>query len=387
MTRLIRLFKFQQQIQFELEHQLEQWQSIVHAAPIGYLQVDDEDRLQWINPKACRLLKVDPQKQVQNRSRLLLEVVRSYELDSLVEEARRTQHLCQQDWMFLSVPPNLSEKSCSLPLRGYGLPLAAGHVGVWLEDRLEAATLAAERDRWTSDVAHELKTPLTSIRLVAETLQMQVAPELRTWIDRLLQEAMRLSALVQDVLELSQISLKQRSELRLKLIDLPTLVRSAWLTLEPLAQAKNLVLQYEGSESFSLQADEAKLYRVLINLLDNSIQYSPMEGMIKVCVQSLCSAAASKSYQIDLPTEAAWVGLDIFDMGLGFAPDTLPHIFTRFYRADPARARSSATFSSPASQAQRSVSVLSEAHLSSVNRTGGGSGLGLAIVQQIVTAH
>jgi two-component system phosphate regulon sensor histidine kinase PhoR len=78
-------------------------------------------------------------------------------------------------------------------------------VGVFLENRQEAALLVQQRDRWTSDVAHELKTPLTSIRLVAETLQPRVDDSQRRWLDRLINETIRLSNLVEDLLNLSRL--------------------------------------------------------------------------------------------------------------------------------------------------------------------------------------
>ncbi len=394
--RLTQLFRFHQHVQMVLEQQLEQWQYIARSAPIGYLQVDGENRLHWINPHACQLLKIDPQKYTQDSDRLLLEVVRSYELDSLVEEVRRTQSICQKNWAFLSVPPNLAETSCSLPLRGYGLPLAAGQVGIFLEDRQEATTLAAERDRWTSDVAHELKTPLTSIRLVAETLQNQVDPALRTWVERLLKEAIRLSALVQDVLELSQMSLKQRSDLRLRPVDLPVLIQNAWQIVEPLAAPKHLSLDYQGPTTLTLQADEARLCRVLINLLDNSIKYSPANTTIQVQLQYLAPTVIHDRFA-ELPRVNAaepWLCLEILDSGPGFPPEALPHLFKRFYRADPARARYPSRL--PRTRAdegqrlpsQNTQSIANSALTPAVtDAIGGGSGLGLAIVQQIVTNH
>lgn len=91
----------------------------------------------------------------------------------------------------------------SQSLRGYGIPLTSFQVGVFLEDRSKIDALKQDRDRWTSDVAHEFKTPLTAIRLVSETLELKVDPELRSWVVRLQSEVVRLTALVQDILDLN----------------------------------------------------------------------------------------------------------------------------------------------------------------------------------------
>jgi two-component system phosphate regulon sensor histidine kinase PhoR len=153
---------------------------ILQQAPIGYLQVDDENRLIWCNEEANRLLKMN-QASIGTVAppRLLIEVARSYELDALIDETRQKQIPCQQEWMLYRISPDPlhPKEEPTYPLKGLAIPLGLEQVGVFLENRQEAALLVQQRDRWTSDVAHELKTPLTSIRLVAETLQSRIDPE------------------------------------------------------------------------------------------------------------------------------------------------------------------------------------------------------------------
>lgn len=426
-SRLTLAIAHQQQIHRQLERQLETNKQILYNAPIGYLLVDDENQLVWCNAAANQIL------QIQNydlaKPRLLLELVRSYELDHLIEQARSAQQPQQRDWVFYPVssdPSKLSQQQ-AYPLRGYGLPLLGGKVGVFLENRQETASLAQQRDRWTSDVAHELKTPLTSIRLVAETLQTRLEPPLRDWIDRLLKETLRLSNLVQDLLDLSQLDLKPNNRLSLKTLDLVKLVHAAWYSLEPLARRKYLQLEYGGPEQLPIQADEPRLYRVLINLLDNSIKYSPSRQQISV--QVVLEAAPST------PTTKQYVYLEVVDAGPGFPESALPHVFDRFYRADPSRSRGEfeTTASAPSSvehmvtqrssssiipeatdknsqlsdrvetdsieEARQPVETVDPAGYSlqppsssnfagiSATQPTSGSGLGLAIVRQIVEAH
>ena len=144
---------------------------LLQQAPVGYLEVDDENQLLWLNVLAGEMLGISPinlstASAAGQSRRLLLELVRSFELDQLIEKTRQAQQPCQQDWILNLVSPDPinPNEGVAHPLRGYGIPLANRHVGIFLENRQEAETLVQQRDRWTSDVAHELKTPLTSIR-------------------------------------------------------------------------------------------------------------------------------------------------------------------------------------------------------------------------------
>lgn len=371
------------QAQQDLEQQLEAWKQVCYVAPIGFLQVDEENQLLWCNTKACQLLSL--QQAPHSRPRLLLELVRSYELDELIEQTRAACQPCERDWIFNPVSADQSTLSQQQPrpLRGYGFPLINGCVGVFLESRQEAVLLAQQRDRWTSDVAHELKTPLTSIRLVAETLQPRLEPSLRHWIDRLLKETIRLSGLVQDLLDLSQLEAHPTPQLSLKTVDLTKLIQSTWSSLEPLARRKQLQFHYLGPDSVLIQADELRMHRVLLNLLDNSIKYSPAQRSIQVQV-SLPAA---------LPADQQ-LCLEVIDWGPGFPEHTLPYVFDRFYRVDPSRTRvrepelaksDAVTEVDSRSRDQIGLSAATEAE--PFVPTSSGSGLGLAIVRQIVEAH
>jgi two-component system, OmpR family, phosphate regulon sensor histidine kinase PhoR len=358
-ANLVRTIGDYQKTVGQLQADLRDWQRVVAHAPIGYLEVDTEDQLVWCNPQALQMLGIDSFSPTEPR--LLLELVRSYDLDELIAQTRGQQTGGQRDWTLNPASPdavNLSTQQ-SYHLRGSALPLAQGHVGVVLENRQEAVLLRQQRDRWTSDVAHELKTPLTSIRLVAETLRSRVDPALQIWLDRLLKETIRLSNLVQEILDLSQLEALPLRPLKLHTTDLSQLVQTAWMSLEPLARSKQLQLDYQGPSYLALQADEARLHRVLINLLDNGIKYSPAQHPIQV--------------QVALDEEQ--INIDVIDSGCGFAEADLPFVFDRFYRADRSRTRSE----------QDSTRVMAD--LPSAELLSSGSGLGLAIVRQIVERH
>lgn len=367
------------------EHQtlmaeLDTWKHIIQVAPIGFLEVDQDNQLIWCNQQARETLCI--QSAQLSQPRLLLELVRSYELDQLIEQTRTDAKPCQQEWTFHPVfsDPSILSQQSSQSLRGYGIPLPEEHVGVFLENRQESVSLTQQRDRWISDVAHELKTPLTSIRLVAETLQTRLEPPLRDWVDRLLRETIRLSNLVQDLLDLSQLQARSGSQLNLRTVDLPKLIHFAWSGLEPLAKQKQLELDYAGSDTLLLEIDESRMHRALLNLFDNSIKYSPEQTAIQVKVKLLPDS-----------NQPQQVCLEVIDRGPGFPESALPLVFERFYRVDPSRTRNTISSNnqvSPASgsQARQGYSGGTLPPLKSIALSSG-SGLGLAIVRQIIEAH
>lgn len=335
-----------------LSDQVTNFRQILRQAPVGYLYVDDENRLLGCNLKAQSFLDFN---QVDyDPPRLLLAIARSYELDQLIEDTREQQQLCQREWVFYSISPdpsNVSERPAH-PLRGYGVPLQRGHVAIFLENRQEAVALMQQRDRWTSDVTHELKTPLTSIRLVAETLRNRVDDSLTSWVDRLLSEVMRLSHLVDDVLNLNQLDQPLPKIGEPDAVNIVPLIYQAWQNVMPLAELKAVQLQYSGPDQHILKLHGELIYRLLINLLDNAIKYSPANAAVQVRVTTDA-----------LPTEpqSRAVLIEVIDSGPGFLDKDLPFVFDRFYRSDLARSRS---------------------------KTGNSStGLGLSIVRKIVTLH
>lgn len=350
-----------QQHRQELEFQLQISQQILQVAPIGYLQVDEENQLLWCNEQARQMLQID--RWEPGQVRLLLELVRSYELDHLIEQTRHQQNPVVQEWVFHPACSDAAAMSRvpSITLRASSWLLPQGQVGVFLENRQPLVELSQDHNRWVSDLAHELRTPLTSIRLVAEALQTRLELPLRRWVDQLLPEINRLINLIQDWLELSQMEVDPHKHLVRQPLELKLLLISVWETLDPLARQKQLSLTYEGPDTLWLKADASRLTQVFLNLFDNSIKYSPAGGTVRVEVNLIPAAEVAKQVQIN-----------IIDAGSGFLESDLPYVFERLYRGDPARMRQSRT---------------SEASENETAKATPGSGLGLAIVRQIILAH
>ncbi|BAY63088.1 PAS/PAC sensor signal transduction histidine kinase [Calothrix brevissima NIES-22] len=346
-----------------LQESLETYQELLNVAPLGYLQVDEENQLLWCNKLAKEMLYLE--RWQPGQVRLLLELVRSYELDRLIEQTRDCQQPRVKEWVFHPSFENAAAmlEVKSLALRASSFPLPKGQVGVFLENRQPLLDMNQARERSFSDLAHELRTPLTSIRLVVETLQNRLEPPLNRWVNRLMQEVDRLINLVQGWLDLTQMETDPTIQLNPETVEVRSLIASVWETLEPLAQQQNLNLSYSGIESVFIKADRSRIYQVFLNLLDNCIKYSLADTTIQVQTKIVSTEATEISNSTSSSLE-----IDIIDAGVGFSSADLPHVFERFYRGDKARARNQ----------------IADSHSTP---TIVGSGLGLAIVKQIILAH
>ncbi|MEO1183802.1 MAG: ATP-binding protein [Cyanobacteria bacterium J06636_27] len=349
--------------QQSLEQQLLSLQDLLENAPLGYLQVDEENQLLWCNQQARQMLSLE--KWRPGKVRLLLEVVRSYELDRLVEKTRDRNSSQQKEWVFHPSCENaeamLEQKS--VVLRATGQPLPQGQVGVFLENRQQLLEISQARDRAFSDLAHELRTPLTSMRLVVETLQDRVDTPIVRWVNLLLKEVDRLIDLVQSWLDLTRLESNPATQLNCQPLEIQALINSVWESLEPIAQRQKVQLAFSNVDNAWINADKSRLHQVFFNLIHNSIKYSPPNGAVRV--EANVNIPLEDKNPIE-PESSPLLEINIIDSGVGFAQEDLPHIFQRFYRGDKARSRS----------------IKGEGD-SSLD----GSGLGLAIVYQILTAH
>lgn len=343
----------------DLQESLQTYQDLLDIAPVGYLQVDEENQLLWCNQLAREILYL--QRWQPGQVRLLLELVRSYELDRLIEQTRDRQKPQTKEWVFHPSCDNAAEMPTikSLMLRAFSQPLPNGQVGVFLENRQPLLDMNQVRERSFSDLAHELRTPLTSIRLVVETLQNRLEPPLNRWVDRLMQEVDRLVNLVQSWLELTQMEANPTMQLHMETVELRSLMTAVWETLEPLAQRQNLSISYSGPEKLLIKADSARIYQVFLNLFDNSIKYSSPNTNIKIQAEIL---SFKKNHGDN--SSPAILEINLIDAGEGFEDEDLPHVFERFYRGDQARTHT----------------ALQDSNIV-------GNGLGLAIVRQIILAH
>jgi two-component system, OmpR family, phosphate regulon sensor histidine kinase PhoR len=336
------------QLQQEREYlkaQLEAWQSVLQNAPIGYLQLDEDNQILWCNDHAQDLLHMENWQRGQQR--LLLETVRSYELDGLIQQTRHSKENQILEWQFYpSYTEQVGSSSGGVALKASTVALPDRNVGIFLENLQPLIDLSQQRTRWASDLAHELRTPLTSIRLVTETLENKVHPDSAHWLGRMLGEIDRLTRLVQDFLDLNNLEESPGQHITVKPVQLDEIINIAWQSLEPFASQKNISLSQTGEQKISVLADPNRLTQVLINLFDNAIKFSPQDAKISIITR----------------VQEQQVQLEILDQGQGFTKKDLPFVFDRLYRGDVSRHQDDDSGATS-------------------------NGLGLAIVKQIILAH
>lgn len=179
--------------------------------------------------------------------------------------------------------------------------------------------------RFTADASHELKTPLMVLRAgVERALTHPGTPtESIEALDEALEQVNQMSEMVEDLLTLARAD-EGRAPLAMEPLDLRDLVADAAETAGLLAERQGIdVTSTVPEHAVMLPADRQRLRELLLNLATNAVKYTPAGG----------------SVAIELEDDPAVVRLRVTDTGIGIAPGDLPHIFDRFWRADPARSR------------------------------------------------
>ena len=194
--------------------------------------------------------------------------------------------------------------------------------------RLEDAI--ARISRFTADASHELRNPISLIRILAEDAlrEPELAQEARLAFEDILAESIETSRLVEDLLILARAD-AGRMEVRLEPLDLGELVVDVCEKVRPLADKKSqtLTVQSISGRALEIAGDRSSLRRLIWTLLDNAVKYTPQGGRIEVALQ---------------PTKTQ-ARVSVKDSGIGIPRELLPRIFERFFRADPSRAQAEGT--------------------------------------------
>jgi len=200
------------------------------------------------------------------------------------------------------------------------------------------------RDEFVSNVSHEMKTPLSAIKVLSESiLTLDSVPEdvYREFFQDITNEVDRMTNINNDLLALVKVDQREQS-IHLTTINLNGLVEDILKRLSPLAEKKKVVLLYEEVRRIEIDADDVKLALAISNIVENGIKYTPRGGTVKVVVDS----------------DGQFAHITIQDTGIGIPEDEQDKIFNRFYRVDKTR-----------------------------DRDTGGTGLGLAIARSTVHMH
>jgi two-component system phosphate regulon sensor histidine kinase PhoR len=222
---------------------------------------------------------------------------------------------------------------------------------ILIEDMAELHRLERVQQEFLANVSHELSTPLTAVRLLAETLEDTIDTDpdkAQQFVEKIEKEVHYLTGMVAELLELSRIESGQVS-MTMEPVESAQIVREVMARMLPLAQRHRVRLLTDIQQGKThVVADSKQITRVLVNLVHNAIKFTPSGGKIVI------GTATQKGLQ----------RFFVHDTGIGIRAEDLPRIFERFFKTD--RARSKADFIGPG---------------------GGGTGLGLAIARQVVEAH
>ncbi len=204
--------------------------------------------------------------------------------------------------------------------------------------------LDESRQEFVSNVSHELKTPITSMKVLADSLlaQEDVPNELyREFMVDIADEIDRENKIITDLLSLVKLD-KASADMNIAVVNINDLLELILKRLRPIAAKRNIELVLESFRDVTAEVDEVKLTLAISNLIENAIKYNKDDGWVKV----------------SLNADHKFFYVKVADSGIGIPEDATDRIFDRFYRVDKARSRET-----------------------------GGTGLGLAITKNVILMH
>ena len=200
------------------------------------------------------------------------------------------------------------------------------------------------RQEFVSNVSHELKTPLTSMKVLADSLMQQEDAPLELYqefMQDIANEIERENKIINDLLSLVKMD-KTAAQMNITAVDINELIESVLKRLRPIARLRDVEVTFESIRPVTAEIDEVKITQVFTNLVENAIKYNKEHGWVKVL----------------LDADHQFFTVEISDSGIGIPEADYDHIFERFYRVDKSHSRES-----------------------------GGTGLGLAITRNAILLH
>ena len=206
------------------------------------------------------------------------------------------------------------------------------------------AVLDSTRQEFVSNVSHELKTPITSMKVLAESLVQNEDADLamyKEFMSDISEEIERESKIISDLLTLVKMD-KKSAEMNIEEVDINGLLEIILKRVIPIANTRGIEITYESYREVKADVDEVKFSLALTNIIENAVKYNVDNGWVKVSLN-----ADHKNFHIK-----------VADSGVGIPDDCKEQVFERFYRVDKARSRDT-----------------------------GGTGLGLAITKNVILMH
>jgi len=294
--------------------------AILSSMVEGVVAVDRDERIVHVNQVAGRLLDAVPE---DAAGRPIWEVTRLREVLEILGETLRSESVEHRPVRLPGTTDRFLELHAS-PLRS-GAGALAGAVLVF-HDVTRLRRLETVRRDFIGNVSHELKTPVTAIRGLVETLvdDPEIEPAVRDrFIGKIARQAERMSNLVSDLLSLSRLE-SQDQPLDQAALDVRDVLAESARALAPASEARRVTVRRAWpAEPLTVDGDEEALRQAVTNLLSNAVKYSPAGGEVTL--------AASR--------DAGDVVIAVTDRGPGIEPRHHERLFERFYRVDAARSR------------------------------------------------
>lgn len=288
---------------------------ILDRMPFGVLRVGKDRTIRFANASAAEMLEHTPDALI---GRPLSDVLAEPELcAALAERGTLAAGGLTLDRTTGKGQRESAIRLLLLPLEGEG---QQGEILVTLQDISHVREAERSRDNFLYHVTHELRTPLTNIQAYAETLTKPDFDDEQTrreCYNVIISETRRLSRLIEDILSVSQLEVGT-ARFDLGDVDLQRLVRQTVQDNLGAADEKGIELTLKLPPKLPrLRGDKQRLAGLLMNLIGNAIKYTPRKGRV----------------QVSLETGENSVLIHVSDNGVGIAPEDLPHVFEKFYRA------------------------------------------------------
>jgi two-component system phosphate regulon sensor histidine kinase PhoR len=303
----------------QIDADRQQLRAILSGMVEGVVALDAQERILFANARAAELLDFDARAAVGRR---FWEVVRQRPLQELVRRALGGSSPARQELSWNGSPAR------SLAVHAAGLASPQGGAVLVVHDTSELRRLERHRREFVANVSHELKTPLSVIKVCTETLLEGAVEDVAhrgAFLERIGRQADRLQALILDLLSLARIEAGTEA-FDFEAVALGPVVAACFDRLRDRAEARRQVLEAvppPPDQDATAWADEEAVGQILDNLVDNAIKYCPPGSHVWVRWR----AGPDR------------VQLEVEDNGTGIPEHDLPRIFERFYRVDKARSR------------------------------------------------
>ncbi|MFZ3056282.1 MAG: ATP-binding protein [Smithella sp.] len=304
----------------------------------GVLITNEQDLIEFISPVLSNMLAIQ---YGDVNGKTLMESFRSVDLQKAFLEFKETRVNVSREITMGTVEPIILSVSISTV---HGHPDEEKTMIVF-HDVTRLKKLEQIRVDFVANVTHEIKTPLTAIIGYLDTIKdgaINNIEETKRFIDIILKHAERLNRLVEDLLTISNIEMKE-TKLNFESVSLHAALTNVISLVEAKAKLKNITIQNDVRENIDqIKADKDKLTQIFVNVLDNAVKFTPESGNVVIKTDEA----------------GAYTVVSISDTGIGVPKDEIQRLGERFYRVDRSRSRDL-----------------------------GGTGLGLSIVKHLMIAH